>query len=108
VIGVAFDDWMLHPNWPRPAQPGKNQLVAIEDAVNHIDHICQLAGNAQHAAIGSDLDGGYGTEQTPRDLNSIVDLQKIPDMLRARGYSEEDVKNIMYRNWARFLSEAWA
>ena len=108
VIGTAFDDWMLHPNWPRPAQPGANQLVRVEDAVDHIDHVCQLAGNSLHAAIGSDLDGGYGTEQTPRDLNSIVDLQKIPDMLRRRGYTEADVENVMYRNWVRLLRDAWS
>ena len=108
VIGAAFDDWMLYPDWPRrPAQPGANEWVSMEDAVKHIDHVCQLAGNSLYAALGSDLDGGYGTEQTPRDLDSIVDLQKIPDLLRRRGYSEEDVENIMYRNWVRLLREAW-
>ena len=39
-----------------------------ETAVDHIDHVCQLAGNARHIGIGSDLDGGYGREQTPSDL----------------------------------------
>jgi len=109
VIGTSFDDWMLYPDWPiSPVQTGANEWVCIEDAVNHIDHVCQLAGNSQHAAIGSDLDGGFGNEETPRDLDSIVDLQKIPNMLRRRGYSEEDIENIMYRNWVRLLRQAWA
>ena len=106
VIGVAMDDWMLQPGWKE--EPGSNELVSLEDVVNHIDHICQLAGHTRHAAIGSDLDGGYGTEQTPGDLDTIVDLQKIPDLLRRRGYSEADVENVMHRNWVRFLREAWA
>jgi membrane dipeptidase len=75
--------------------------------IDHIDHVCQLAGNARHAAIGSDLDGGFGTEQTPRDLNSIADLQRIPDLLRQRGYSAADVQNICHGNWVRFFKDAW-
>jgi len=106
VIGVAMDDWMLRPGWTET--PGSNELVSMEDVVDHIDHICQQAGNSLHAAIGSDLDGGYGTEQTPGDLDTIVDLQKIPGILRRRGYAEADVENVMHRNWTRFLREAWA
>lgn len=74
---------------------------------DHIDHICQLAGNARHAGIGSDLDGGYGTEQCPHDLDTITDLQKIAGLLRKRGYSEADVEAIMYGNWLRFFQETW-
>ncbi|MCK4991312.1 MAG: membrane dipeptidase, partial [Bacteroidales bacterium] len=58
-----------------------------------------------HAGIGSDLDGGYGTEQCPHDLDTIADLQKLPDLLRAKGYSDEDIENIMYLNFVRFLKE---
>ena len=74
--------------------------------VDHIDHVCQLAGNARHAAIGTDLDGGYGTEQTPRDLDTIADIQVIPDLLRKRGYIESDIELIMHGNWERLLGEA--
>ncbi|MCX6625481.1 MAG: membrane dipeptidase [Acidobacteria bacterium] len=101
VIGVAFDSWMLQPGWKLD-----NNRATIEDAVNHIDHICQIAGNTAHAAIGSDLDGGYGTEQTPVDLNTIADLQKIPAILRGRGYSESDVAGVMHGNWVRFFTES--
>ena len=68
----------------------------------------QLAGNARHAAIGTDLDGGFGTEQTPYDLDTIADLQRVPKLLEKRGYPDADVKNIMHGNWVRFFKNAWS
>lgn len=106
VIGAACDAWMLYPDWVRGET--SPELVSLEAVVDHIDHVCQLAGNSRHAAIGSDLDGGFGTEQTPYDLQSIADLQKLAGLLRKRGYSEEDIRNIFYRNWVRFFRNAWS
>ena len=74
--------------------------------VDQIDHVCQVAGDARHAAIGSDLDGGYGTEQCPHDLDTIADLQKVPDLLQRRGYAEDDIRLVMHGNWVRLLREA--
>lgn len=104
VIGAVFDAWMLQPHWERGVTT--NEHVTIATVVDHIDHVCQLAGNADHAAIGTDLDGGYGIEQTPRDLDTIADVQRIPDLLRARGYAEADVAKVMHGNWLRFLARA--
>jgi len=73
-----------------------------------MDHICQLACNALHVGIGSDLDGAFGKEQSPYDLETIADLNKLPFLLQKRGYSSEDVNNIMHGNWLRFLRKAWA
>jgi membrane dipeptidase len=106
VIGAAMDDWMLHPGWVRGESDPS--LVGLNDVVDHIERVCQLAGNSRHAAIGTDLDGGYGTEQTPHDLNTIVDLQKLPALLTQRGYDEQDVANIMHGNWLRLFRQAWA
>jgi membrane dipeptidase len=104
VIGTALDAWMLYPNWVRgQTQP---EVVGLEAAADHIDHVCQLAGSANHAAIGSDLDGGFGTEQTPRDLNTISDLQKLEGILRDRRYSEADIDKIFHGNWLRFFLSA--
>jgi membrane dipeptidase len=103
VIGAAMDDWMLYPGWVRGESDP--MLVSLSDVVDHIDHVCQLAGNSLHAAIGTDLDGGYGTEQTPGDLDTIADLQKLPALLQQRGYSEQDVTNIMHANWLRLLGK---
>ena len=107
VIGAAFDAWMLAPNWERGKSTPAGMGVTLETVVDHIDHVCQLAGNANHAAIGSDLDGAFGTEQSPADLNTIADLQKIPSILENRGYAKEDIRKIMHQNWVDFLLEAW-
>ncbi len=104
VIGAAFDSWMLYPNYVRATTD--NSLVSIERVIDHIDHVCQLAGNARHAAIGSDLDGGFGTEQSPRELNTIADIQQVAGLLRKRGYGESDVEAIMHGNWLGFFREA--
>lgn len=101
VIGVAFDDWMLSPLWDHAAQD--NTGITLETVVDHMDHINQVAGNAAHAAIGTDLDGGYGKEQSPADMDTIADLQRIPDILAQRGYRDEDVAGMMHGNWLRLL-----
>jgi len=102
VIGVAFDAIMLQPGWVRTVTKA---TVTIERAVDNIDHICQLAGNARQAGIGSDLDGGFGFDQCPADLNTIADLQIIPAILERRGYKEADIAGIMHGNWLRFFGE---
>jgi membrane dipeptidase len=106
VIGAAFDNWMLHAGYVKGETP--RGLISMNDVVDHIDHVCQIAGNARHSAIGTDLDGGYGIEQSPSDLDTIADLQKIPDLLRKRGYAEADVRAIMYGNWLRLFRDAWS
>jgi membrane dipeptidase len=105
VIGVAFDNWMLRPGWTRGAKD--NERVTLAHVADHMDHICQLAGNSRHAAIGSDLDGGFGREQSPADLDTIADLVHIPDILSGRGYKDEDIAAIMHGNWLRLLHAAW-
>lgn len=107
VIGVAFDAWMLAPGWVRGETTPESAGVTFETVANHVDHICQIAGNARHVGIGSDLDGGYGREQCPSDVETIADLPRLPAALAARGYSDDDVRNIAHGNFIRFLTEAW-
>lgn len=106
VIGVAFDNWMIRPGWTRGARD--NERVTLAHVADHIDHICQHAGNSRHAAIGSDLDGGFGREQSPSDLDTIADLQQILEILSRRRYSDTDIAAIMHGNWIRLLREAWS
>jgi membrane dipeptidase len=105
VIGVALDAWMMVQNWVRGKSDPVSSGVSLKLMVNNIDHICQLAGNSLHAAIGSDLDGAFGKEQCPYDLETIADLQKVPGLLSEIGYSGSDIINIMSGNWTRFLKK---
>lgn len=107
VIGVALDAWMMVPHWQRGHSTPEGMGLTLDQMVQNIDHICQLAGNSRHVGIGTDLDGGFGKEQCPADVDTIADLQKLPDKLRQRGYQLEDIRNIMHGNFIRFLKETW-
>ena len=104
VIGGVLDSWMLWADYV-PGQTDNGQ-IKLRMLIDHIDHICQLAGNASNIGIGSDLDGGFGREQSPSDLDTIADLQTIPSLLKERGFSERDVEAVMHDNWLRFFCEA--
>lgn len=106
VIGVALDSWMLWPGYVSGTTD--NSKVTLNHVVDQIDHICRLAGSAKHVAIGSDLDGGFGKEQSPSDLETISDLQRIASLLTDRGYQEAEVQDIMHGNWLRFFQKAWS
>lgn len=105
VIGAAMDTWMLQPGWV--VGQSTNAGITLDTVVDHIEYICQLAGNSRHAAIGTDLDGGYGREQSPCDLDTIADLQKLAGLLSNRGYSQADITAILHGNWLRLLRQAW-
>jgi membrane dipeptidase len=107
VIGTALDAWMMVPNWQRGKSTPEKMGVTLDIMVQNIDHICQLSGNSLHVGIGTDLDGGFGKEQSPSDLDTIADLQKIPELLRNKGYGKEDILNIMHKNFIRFLNKTW-
>ena len=101
VLGTVMDAWMLHSGWERGIS--SRDVVDLHAVADHIDHICQIAGNAAHAAIGTDLDGGFGNEQTPKDLDSIADVHKLEHILASRGYIAHDIDAIFYNNWLRFF-----
>ena len=107
VIGMAFDAWMMIPGWVRGKSTPENTELTLAHIVPHIDHICQIAGNSLHVGIGSDLDGAFGREQCPQDLASIADLQKLEEILKAKGYTDQDITNIFSWNWVRFLEKTW-
>ena len=101
VLGAAMDAWMLQPGFRR----GESIVeVTLDRVVDNIDHVCQLAGNARHAAIGSDLDGGFGREQSPADLDTIADLVRLRDLLSQRNYTDADIDAILNGNWLRLLT----
>ncbi len=107
VIGAMFDCWAMDLRFIDTVSDPWQLNIRLEQIVDHWDHICQIAGNSDHIGFGSDLDGIFGTEQSPWDLDSIADLQKFDDILKNRGYDESDIANIFSGNWLRFLRRAW-
>ena len=102
IVAVACDAWMLHPGWVRGETSA--DLVPMSTLADHVDHICQLAGHADQAAVGSDLDGGFGSNQTPRELTSIADLKLLAPILTERGYTGDQVAGVLADNALRFLT----
>lgn len=108
VIGVALDVWMIVPNWQRGVSNHENRPGAdLSVLADHVDHIAQLLGTTRHIGIGTDLDGGFGTEQSPSDLDTIADLGKLLVILERRGYSRGDLEGIANRNFISLLHRAW-
>lgn len=107
VIGAVMDAWMIVPGWVRGESTPRGTDCSLEKLLNHMDHICQIAGNALHVGIGSDLDGAFGKEQSPVDIETIADIGKIPGLLKKRGYAQTDIDGVMHGNWLRFLQKAW-
>ena len=101
VIGVVPFNKFLQREWS-----GRKHDVTLDDVIRMIDHICQVTGSANHVGIGSDFDGGFGAESTPREIDTIRDLHKIGDALLERGYDPTHVTQIMHGNWLRVLGEA--
>jgi membrane dipeptidase len=115
VIGTSMDTWMLYPDgnldWdahPYPTRRSRfpREAVTLEHVANQIDHVCQLAGNAHHAAIGGDTDGQGGRDGAPFEIDTVADYQKVTAVLERRGYAIEAIANIMHGNWQRFY-ETW-
>ena len=107
VIGVPLDAWMMVPNWIRGKSTPETMGVTLNQMIENIDHICQLSGNSNHVGIGTDLDGAFGVEQTPTDIDTIADLQKIPLMLKKIGFPENDIEKVMNKNFISFLRRVW-
>jgi membrane dipeptidase len=97
VVGIVPFNSYLKVGWT--VGKNKREEVSLRHVVNHIDHICQIAGDALHAGIGSDFDGGFGLQSVPPEIDTVADLQNLVSLLQARGYSETDVANVLGGNW---------
>jgi membrane dipeptidase len=112
VMGASMDCFMIHPRlnvdwgqdtWPNVRDVYAREDVSLEMLANHIDYVCQLAGDALHAGIGGDTDGQGGIDNAPIEIDTVDDYNRLADIFRSRGYSEPDVENLMYRNWVRLF-----
>ncbi len=102
IVGIPPYNKFLRWDWT--SSEGR-EAITLELVVDHIDYICQLAGDAKHVGIGTDFDGGFGLQLVPVEINTIADLQKLVPLLGKRGYTESDITAIMGENWLSLLKK---
>ena len=102
VIGVVLFNGYLQVGWKKT---DGREPIRLEHVVAHIDHICQIAGDAHHVGIGSDFDGGFGLDSVPLGIDTVADLQKLSPLLAERGYTESDIAAILGENFINHLKK---
>ncbi len=100
VVGIVPYNKFLSPVWDLKSSPG---TVTILHIIDQIDYYCQMAGNSTHVGIGSDLDGGFGYPNIPMEFSTIQDFPKLAPALKERGYNDNDIENIFWKNWNKHL-----
>ena len=100
IIGMVPYCRFLDAGWKKGEARAPITLTTL---AAHVDHICQMAGNARHVGVGSDFDGGFGLASVPADVDTIADLQKLGPILAAKGYNDADAAAVLGGNWLRHL-----
>lgn len=130
VIGLA-------PWGPLSMKPNTTHWPTVDDFIDHVDHVCEIAGSAAHVGLGTDMSLGtypdhwhdpWGEPEAPdigreyathvmadvrhsmRSLDgfsSYPEITNMIDRLLGRGYSESDVGGILGENFLRVFEEVW-
>ncbi|MFO8233378.1 MAG: membrane dipeptidase [Longimonas sp.] len=90
VVGIVLGDAFLHPDHA-------TMQVTLRDVHRHAKHIARLIGWDQ-VAIGSDFDGGFGVQETPKELTRGADFSKLGKLVPEAARS-----GFLGGNWLRFL-----
>jgi membrane dipeptidase len=112
IIGLVFCQFFIDPDCVWEKTPKNEPWVAkygMDGLLPHIENIANLAGGSlDNIAIGTDMDGGFGAELTPTDVDTIADLQNFAPVLKKAGYSDKDVEGVLHGNALRLLKKAWS
>ncbi|MGA2582137.1 MAG: membrane dipeptidase [Tepidisphaeraceae bacterium] len=100
VIGINFYDKFLLP----PTEFGKRRAT-LDDVTRHIRHMCDVIGDAQRVGLGTDMDGGFGQENIPVEIQTAADLPRVAEALERAGFGPAEVEGLMGLNWRRFFRE---
>jgi membrane dipeptidase len=94
VIGLVLYNRFLEPRW----KENKSIPVTLDQHLRQqARHIADVGG-WKTVGIGSDLDGGFGREESPLEIETIADLYKIGSVVPA------DVREaVLSTNWLNFL-----
>lgn len=94
VIGLVFYNKFLEPRW----RYDKSIPVTLDEHLRRqANYVANLCG-WNHIGIGSDLDGGFGLEESPLEIDTIADLVKVGSVVPA-----EAREAVLSTNWLNFL-----
>lgn len=102
-IGMPLDAWMMVSDWKKGESTPISKNVSLNTMIDHLVHICSIAGNVDQVGLGTDLDGAFGREQAPSEMTTIADLQKLPSLFEKRGFSNKEIQKILSGNILNFL-----
>ena len=112
IIGLVFCQAFIDPEIQWDSRPDSRTWKSKYDMrglLPHLENIANLAGGSTaNVAIGTDMDGGFGAELTPTDVDTIADLQGFGPMLAKAGYSANDIDGILHRNALDLFRRAWS
>jgi membrane dipeptidase len=101
--GLKEEDEAAKPLIKKFSEENRDSLYSdVEMVANHIDHAVKLAG-IDHVGIGSDYDG-VG-DSLPTGLKDVAAFPNLLYVLLKRGYSEEEIAKICYKNIFRVWRE---
>lgn len=94
VIGLVFLNAFIQEGW-KTAEP----KLSLDELAKHARHYAELIG-WDKVALGTDMDGGFGSERTPAGIDSYADIPKFLDFI-----PEAQRDAVAFGNWARWLTE---
>ena len=100
TIGIMPYNSFLLNGWKRG---DRKDAATMDTVIAAIDHVCQITGSVRYVGIGSDFDGGFGSESTPLGFETVADLWEIGPSLAAHGYTPGDITAVLHGNFLRVL-----
>lgn len=96
VVGLNFAVSFLREDGARNAD------TPIARMADHIEYMVERMG-IDHVGLGSDFDG----TTVPAELRDAAGLPRLVAAVRARGYTDGDLRKLLQGNWVRVLRETW-
>src|SRR6266849_127454 len=93
VIGVSFYQRHLR----------SSGRTTLDDVEKHLLHLARAAGGPENMGIGTDMDGGFDSRQTP--ISDFSEFKDLAARLRTL-FSRAQVEGVMGGNWLEFLGRS--
>lgn len=103
VIGLnLFSKFLVPGVLKNGTTPGeKSRRATINEALAHVEHVCEVVGHRHCVGLGSDCDGGLTANDLPQGIDSPSGYELLAEGLRDRGWNDEAIEGFAFGNWAR-------